>query len=147
MSRFAGHHGVPIALAFLGGCLSAVQSRMNGQLAQSTGDALEAAVWSFGTGLVVMTVIVIAVRPIREGVRRVPVAVRDGSLKWWHVLGGLLGGYFVAVQSATVPALGVAIFMVAIVAGQSSNSLLVDRAGLGPAGHVGCRHHRRRRRP
>jgi transporter family-2 protein len=130
----ARHRSIPIVAAFLGGCLSALQSRMNGQLAQAAGDSLEAAVWSFGTGLVLMVFIVILVRPVRDGVRMVPGAVRDGSLRWWEVMGGLLGGYFVAVQSATVPALGVAIFMVAVVAGQSSNSLLVDRVGLGPAG-------------
>ena len=32
------------------------------------------------------------------------------------------------------PSLGVAVFTVAVVAGQSSNSLIVDRMGLGPAG-------------
>jgi transporter family-2 protein len=71
---------------------------------------------------------------MRDGLRRVASGVREGALRWWQVLGGVLGGYFVAVQSATVPTLGVAIFMVAIVAGQSANSLVVDRVGLGPAG-------------
>ena len=71
---------------------------------------------------------------IRAGVVRVPGAVRSGELAWWQVLGGILGGFFVGVQTAAVPVLGVAVFTVAVVAGQSSNSLVVDRVGLGPAG-------------
>ncbi len=126
--------GIPLVAAFIGGTLSALQSRMNGQLAVHVGDGLEAALFSFGSGLVILTLMVLFVRPIREGVARVPAAVRAGSLRWWQVMGGVLGGYFVAVQSGTVPVLGVAIFMVAIVAGQSGSSLVVDRIGLGPAG-------------
>jgi transporter family-2 protein len=107
---------------------------MNGQLAIHVGNGLEAAIYSFGSGLVVLTVLLVLVRSMREGLARVPAALRDGSLRWWQVVGGVLGGYFVAVQSATVPVLGVAIFMVAVVAGQSGSSLFVDRVGLGPAG-------------
>ena len=128
------HRAFPIVLAFVGGALSALQSRMNGQLSIATGDSFEAALWSFGTGLVILAVVVALVRPVRDGLGRVKTAVRVGSLRWWQVLGGILGGYFVAVQAATVPTLGVAIFMVAVVAGQSANSLVVDRVGLGPAG-------------
>ena len=134
MAALLQHRSIPIVAAFLGGCLSAMQSRMNGQLAIYVGDGLEAALYSFGSGLVILTILVIVARPVREGVLRIPAAVRAGGLQWWQVLGGILGGYFVAVQSATVPVLGVAIFMVAVVAGQSGNSLFVDRVGLGPAG-------------
>lgn len=124
----------PLAAAVLVGALIAVQSRLNGELAHQLGNALEAAVWSFGSGLVLLLVLV-GVRPaIRDGLRRMVVALRSGGLRWWQVLGGLLGGFFVGVQSATVPVLGVAIFSVALVAGQSANSLVVDRVGLGPAG-------------
>ena len=107
---------------------------MNGQLALHIGNGLEAAVYSFGSGLIILTILLLAQRPMREGLGRVRGALRSGDLRWWQVIGGFLGAYFVAVQSFTVPVLGVAIFMVAIVAGQSGNSLLVDRAGLGPAG-------------
>ena len=46
--------------------------------------------------------------------------------------GGLGGAMYVASQSITVATLGVALFTVCIVAGQTGNSLLVDRLGLGP---------------
>ena len=129
-----GHRVVPLVASVIAGVLTAVQARINGQLAVEVGNGLEAAVYSFGSGLVVMTVIVLAVPSIRAGVGRVPQAIRAGELKWWQALGGVLGGFFVGVQTAVVPLLGVAVFTVAIVAGQSTNSLVVDRIGLGPAG-------------
>jgi transporter family-2 protein len=42
----------------------------------------------------------------------------------------MLGGSFVAVQTQIVPLIGVAIYSVAAIAGQSAISLLVDRIGL-----------------
>jgi transporter family-2 protein len=114
--------------------MTAVQARVNGQLAVELGDGLEAAVYSFGSGLLLLAVIVALVPSVRRGVGRVPQAVRSGDLKWWQTLGGVLGGFFVGVQTATVPLIGVAIFTVAVVAGQSVSSLFVDRFGLGPAG-------------
>jgi transporter family-2 protein len=114
--------------------LTALQARINGQLAVELGNGLEAAVYSFGSGLVILTVLALALPSIRRGIVRIPQAVRGGQLRWWQALGGVLGGFFVGVQTATVPVLGVAVFTVTVVAGQSSNSLVVDRLGLGPAG-------------
>ena len=116
------------------GALTAVQSRVNGELASVTQSGLQAALVSFGTGWVLLTVILLASPAVRRGLVSVGTALRGGSLRWWQVLGGLLGGFFVAVQSATVPLIGVAVFTVAVVAGQVSNSIVVDRMGLGPAG-------------
>ena len=42
----------------------------------------------------------------------------------------MLGGSFVAVQSHVVPIIGVALFSVASIAGQTATSLIVDRIGL-----------------
>jgi transporter family-2 protein len=125
---------VPAVASVAVGGLTALQARINGQLAVELGNGLQAAVWSFGSGLVLLAVLVAAVPAIRAGIARVPRAIRSGELKWWQALGGVLGGTFVGVQTATVPLLGVAVFTVAVVAGQSSSSLIVDRAGLGPAG-------------
>jgi transporter family-2 protein len=55
-------------------------------------------------------------------------------LRWWQCLGGLSGAFLVAMQSITVAVIGVAVFTVAVVAGQAASSLVVDRLGLGPAG-------------
>lgn len=114
--------------------MASLQSRLNGELSQHVGDGLQAAVWSFGSGLVILCVVVAISQPIRAGLVRLSRALRAGALPRWQVLGGLFGGFLVGVQSAVVPLLGVAVFTVATVAGQSSNSLVVDRIGLGPAG-------------
>lgn len=125
---------VPVAAALLVGLLTAAQSRLNSELSHAFGNPLEAAVWSFGSGLAVLGVAVALSPPLRRGLRRVATAVRAGGLRWWQLLGGVLGGFFVGVQSAVVPLVGVAIFTVGTVAGQSVNAVVVDRVGLGPAG-------------
>ena len=55
--------------------------------------------------------------------------VRVGRLRWCQLRGGFGGAIFVASQSVTVSTLGVAMFTVCIVAGQTGISLLVDRLG------------------
>lgn len=122
------------ATALTVGALTALQSRINGELASVTQSGLQAAIVSFGTGWILLSVILIASPSVRRGLASVVAALRSGSLRWWQAIGGLLGGFFVAVQSATVPLIGVAVFTVAVVAGQVSNSIVVDRLGLGPAG-------------
>jgi transporter family-2 protein len=120
----------------LGGVLLSVQGRMNGELATVTGEPVEAAMWSFGTGLVVLTVLVLTVPGVRAGLGKIRAALSGGSLRWWQTIGGLSGGLFVATQSYAVPVVGVALFTVAVVAAQAGNALLVDRFGIGPSGVI-----------
>lgn len=116
------------------GSLTAWQARANGELAILVGSGLEAAVWSFGSGLIMLTIVLLLNQRMRVGVKKVVTGLRNRDFPRWHILGGLLGGTFVGVQASVVPLIGVALFTVAVVAGQSSNALLVDRIGLGPAG-------------
>src|SRR5690606_10049636 len=111
-----------------------VQSRINGELATRLGNSAEAAVVSFGGGLLALCLLLAVVPSMRVGLRRIPAAVRAGRLRRWELLGGVGGGAFVAVQTFAVPVIGVALFTVSGVAGQTAASLYVDRAGLGPAG-------------
>ena len=48
----------------------------------------------------------------------------------WKLFAGALGGSFVAIQTQIVPLIGVAIYSVASIAGQTAMSLIVDRIGL-----------------
>jgi transporter family-2 protein len=110
------------------GALVAVQARINAGLAEDLDDALLAALVSFGTGLVVVTAVVVSRAPARRAwslVRGVP---------WWTRIGGLGGASLVAVGAYEAPRIGVALLTVGLVAGQTSGGLLVDRAGLGPGG-------------
>ncbi|MEG3615449.1 DMT family transporter [Isoptericola haloaureus] len=123
-----------VAAAVVGGIAAASQSRVNGTLAEHVGSAFAAAVISFGSGLLWLTIAVLCWPAARTAVGHVRGALRTGGLRPWEVLGGLGGGFYVAAQGLTVSSLGVALFMVAIVAGQSTSSLAVDRLGLAPGG-------------
>ena len=61
-------------------------------------------------------------------------AVRERQFPPYYVLAGCIGALFVFAQSFTVGLLGVALFTVAAVTGQTLSGLLVDRMGIGPAG-------------
>jgi bacterial/archaeal transporter family-2 protein len=127
-----GARAVGVGLAGVAGVAMALQARVNGELAVRISDGVAAAVVSFGTGLMLVVVIVGALPAGRRGLAAVGRALRAGTLRWWHLLGGVFGGFVVATQGLTVATIGVAVFTVALVAGQSISSLLVDRSGLGP---------------
>jgi transporter family-2 protein len=123
-----------IVFAIICGAGVAVQSRINGELGRRLDDGFAAAVISFGSGLVILA-IALAVSPVgRRGLSRVRDALRTGDLPWWYVCGGAAGGFLVLSQGLTAAVLGVALFTVAIVAGQTVSGLALDRIGLGPGG-------------
>lgn len=121
------------------GALVTVQARVNGSLAGEVGDGLRAgvlaAVVSFGSGLVVLSLVVLSHPRRRDGLRRVGAALRTRRLRPVELVGGLCGAFFVASQGIAVGVIGVALFIVAFTAGQSVASLVVDHVGLGPSGH------------
>ena len=118
------------------GFMNALQARANGELTRHIGNGVQAALISFATGLVLLSVAVVVAPAVREGVRRIPAAVRRGQLRWWALPAGLLGGTFIACQSFSTALVGVALFSVGMVSGQTINSLVVDRVGLSPVGRT-----------
>ncbi|MHA7223561.1 DMT family transporter [Arthrobacter sp. RHLT1-20] len=124
--------GLPLAVG--AGLLMPVQGRINGALGVALADGIAAAVVSFSTGLVVMIVISLALPKGRAGLARILPAVRDRDFPPYYVLAGCIGAFFVFTQSFTVGLLGVALFTVAAVTGQTLSGLLVDRMGISPAG-------------
>ncbi|RLK23537.1 transporter family-2 protein [Micromonospora sp. M71_S20] len=123
-----------VGLATASGLAVAVQSRINGELGVRLADGIAAAVVSFGLGLLVLLVLVPATPGGRRGLAALRGALADGTLRPWQCLGGACGALLVAAQGLTIGTLGVAVFTVAVVAGQSGSSLAVDRAGIGPGG-------------
>jgi transporter family-2 protein len=117
-------------LAALSGLMIALQARANGELSHRLDNGLQAALVSFGSGLIIIAVIAIFNPSIKEGVRTLRAAARAKAIPTWTLFAGMLGGSFVAVQTQIVPLIGVAIYSVASIAGQSAISLLVDRIGL-----------------
>jgi len=124
--------GLPMAVAT--GLFIPIQGRINGALGVALEDGIGAAVVSFSTGLVVMSVISLALPRGRAGLARILPAVRERQFPPYYVLAGCIGALFVFAQSFTVGLLGVALFTVAAVTGQTLSGLLVDRMGIGPAG-------------
>lgn len=124
--------GLPVAVAT--GLVNPLQGRINGALGARLNDGIAAAVVSFTTGLVLIAVISLATPKGRAGLRRIVPAVRNRSFPRFYVMAGGIGALFVFAQSFTIGLLGVALFTVAAVTGQTLSGLLVDRMGIGPGG-------------
>jgi bacterial/archaeal transporter family-2 protein len=116
-------------LAALSGILISFQARANGELSLRLDNGLQAAFISFSSGLLLIAVISIFNPSIKNGARKLRAAVAAKEIAPWTLFAGALGGAFVAVQTQIVPLIGVAIYSVASIAGQSATSLLVDRIG------------------
>ncbi|NWL12859.1 hypothetical protein DM793_16470 [Paenarthrobacter nitroguajacolicus] len=124
--------GLPIAVAT--GLVIPLQGRINGALGAKLDDGIAAAVVSFTTGLLLISAISLAAPKGRAGLQRIIPAVRNRSFPRFYVMAGAIGALFVFAQSFTVALLGVALFTVAAVTGQTLSGLLVDRMGIGPGG-------------
>lgn len=123
-----------LVFAMVCGAGVALQSRINGELGRQLDDGFTAAVISFGTGLLILCVAMTIAPAGRRGLRRVVTALRRGELRWWYVCGGAAGAFLVLSQGITAALLGVALFTVAVVAGQTVSGLVLDRVGIGPGG-------------
>jgi len=117
-------------LAGISGLMIAVQARANGELAYRMGNPIEAALVSFGSGLIIISFISAFNPAIKAGIRNLRGALKRKEIPLWTLFAGMLGGSFVAVQTQIVPIIGVAIYSVASIAGQTAASLVVDRIGL-----------------
>ena len=119
---------LPTAIAVaLGGAL-AVQSYVNGQLAQSIGSAELAAAVNNAVGLIALGAIAAAIGAIPRALRAWP------GVRPWYLLGGLGGAMYVIAGAWGAPEVGVALLSVALVCGQTAGSLAADGIGLSPAG-------------
>ncbi|MGP9781693.1 DMT family transporter [Glutamicibacter sp. AOP12-B1-11] len=125
---------VYLLIAVATGLLMPIQSRVNGALGVELGDAVAAALVSFLVGLVALTIIHLVVPGARRAARSVPRVIRERQFPWWYLAAGAVGGFVVVSQSAAVPLVGVALFTVSLVTGQTVGSMIVDRIGFGPAG-------------
>ena len=117
-------------LAALSGAMIALQARANGELSHRLDNGLQAAMVSFSSGLMIILLITPFSPHIKEGIKNLRDAVADKEIARWKLFAGALGGSFVAIQTQIVPLIGVAIYSVASIAGQTAMSLVVDRIGL-----------------
>jgi transporter family-2 protein len=117
-------------LAALSGAMIALQARANGELSHRLDNGLQAALVSFSSGLFIIFVITLFNTKIKEGIKNLRESVAKKEIARWKLFAGALGGSFVAIQTQIVPLIGVAIYSVASIAGQTAMSLIVDRIGL-----------------
>jgi transporter family-2 protein len=117
-------------LSAFSGVLIVVQSRINGELSSYMGDSLEAALVSFSTGLVFVSIISLVRKDVRTGFKDIFKASKANQIPSWRLGAGVLGALFVAISTHVVPIAGVALFTVASLAGQTAISLWVDHIGM-----------------
>jgi bacterial/archaeal transporter family-2 protein len=104
------------------GGLIALQAPINSGLGRATG-TMPAAAISFTVGTVLLIVIVLVTGKVGEvsGV---------GHLRWYYLVGGLLGAAYVTTVLLTVRTLGAGGVTAATVAGQLTTAVVIDRLGV-----------------
>jgi transporter family-2 protein len=118
------------ALAAISGFMIAMQARVNGELSHRLDNAPQAALVSFSSGLSFIAIYALFSKRVHQGLRKLRAAVSNGKIPKWRLVAGALGGAFVAIQTSIVFLIGVALYSVASIAGQTAVSLIVDRIGL-----------------
>ena len=116
-------HMIFAAIAVAIGAAFSFQAPINAVSSRLLGSPVAAAAVSIAITLVTM----LALLPLAGGTLR-PAAL--ATLPWWVVIAGLIGAAVVAGGAWIVPVTGVAVFMVAMIAGQLAGSALIDQFGL-----------------
>lgn len=118
------------ALAAISGFMIAIQARVNGELSYRLDNAPQAALVSFSSGLFFIAIYALFSKRVHAGLRKLSASVSSGMIPKWRLLAGALGGAFVAIQTSIVFLIGVALYSVVSIAGQTAVSLIVDQIGL-----------------
>ena len=133
MNAAAGGRLAYLALVLLsvgGGILMSIQTRVNAGLAVEEASGFYSAAWSFGSGFLVVAVVAMLLPRVRQGVVRFLREVAARRLPWYLVAGGAIGAFFVFAQGIAAPVIGLALFTVVGVAGQSLGAITLDRMGV-----------------
>jgi len=123
-----------LALSALAGALMTVQGRVNSELSSRINDSYVAATISFGSGLLILCVIMLLSRRSRQGLRLMMQHIKDGTFPWVFTLAGGIGAGYVLSQGLVIGITGVALFTISFIAGLTTGGLLLDLWGIGPAG-------------
>jgi bacterial/archaeal transporter family-2 protein len=112
-----------VLAAVLGGGLAGMQAPINSRLGRTVG-TVQAATFSFIVGTVALLVIAALASGGLGALGRV------GRVPWWALVGGLCGAVYVTVALLAVRTLGASGVTVAIIAGQLTIAVAIDRFGL-----------------
>jgi transporter family-2 protein len=110
-----------VATAIVGG-LIALQAPINSHLGKATG-TFAAALISFTIGTAVLLGIVVVTGHLDE-------LSGMTNVRWYYLLGGVLGAAYVTTVLLTVRTLGAGGVTAATVAGQLTTSMVIDRLGI-----------------
>jgi bacterial/archaeal transporter family-2 protein len=116
--------GTAVVLTALAGGLIALQAPINSNLAKSTGD-LPAATVSFLVGTAALLLLVVL-----SGKAGGLTHAADHDVRWYYLLGGLLGAVYVANALVAVNSIGAGGGAAATIAGQLTASVAADRLGV-----------------
>lgn len=121
-----------LAIALAAGVLMPIQGRINGALGRELGDPVAAALVSFGTGFILLLAGSLGLPAGRAGLAGIRRSIKTRAFPLWYLGAGAVGAFVVYGQALAVPLVGVALFTVAIVTGQTLGSLFVDRIASAP---------------
>jgi transporter family-2 protein len=124
-----------LSLAAFAGGLMTVQGRVNSELTSRVDNSYLAATISFGSGFLILCVVLLASRRTRTGLRLMRQHIRAGTFPWVFTLAGGIGAGYVLSQGLVIGITGVALFTMSFIAGLTIGGLLLDLWGIGPAGH------------
>src|SRR5688500_12674657 len=114
--------GVAVLLTAVVGGLIALQPAINAGLAKATG-SLPAALVSFASGTLLLALIVAAIGEA-GGLRS------TFDVRWYYLLGGVLGAAYVTMALITVSEIGAGGVAAATITGQLTASIVLDRLGV-----------------
>ena len=120
-----------VFLTVLAGTLGPMQSAVNGQLGKHVGDGHLASVISFGTGLILMLIVVFTNRNWRSSYLALPGQMRRGVVPWPNFFAGICGSAVVLSEGISAGILGVATFQTSLISGMVISGILCDRLGVG----------------
>jgi bacterial/archaeal transporter family-2 protein len=113
--------GLAVLTTAAAGGLIAMQAPINANLGKATGN-LPAALVSFAVGTIALTLLVVVVGQA-EGLRS------TFDVRWYYLLGGLLGAIYVANALVAVSSIGAGGVAAATITGQLIASVALDRLG------------------
>lgn len=121
-----------VPVAFAAGAMLSTQSYVNGRLSGSLGSSVYTAALSTTVGFALLLAFVVGTGS--AGAMRTTLLSRAVPL--WQRLSGLLGGVLIGLSTHAAPIIGLVLLTLAMVCGQTLGGLVVDAAGIGPAGTV-----------
>lgn len=112
---------VMLSISFVGGIAVAVQAMVNGALGKKIG-AIEASFFSFLIGTMALFMLMVFFG--KGNILNV------FTVPKWMLIGGMLGSIYVLFVVLSVPAIGVASTLIAVIMGQVLTSTVLDHFGL-----------------